>query len=70
LYVAERRKRKIINTAIHVAENRSHPVNRWLKEKEAYEDYALKPKLSRPFFVRGILELGICPGHVGEREAI
>jgi F0F1-type ATP synthase membrane subunit c/vacuolar-type H+-ATPase subunit K len=26
--LAERRKRKIINTAIHVAENISHPVNR------------------------------------------
>jgi hypothetical protein len=49
---AEPRKRKIINTAIHVAENSSHPVNRWFKEKEAYEDCALKPKLSRPFFVR------------------
>jgi hypothetical protein len=51
----ERRKRKIINTAIHVAENSSHPVNRWFKEKEAYEDYtSLNPKLSRPFFVRAL----------------
>jgi hypothetical protein len=49
--LAERRKRKIINTAIHVAENSSHQVNRWFKEKEAYEDYALKPKLSRPLEV-------------------
>jgi hypothetical protein len=48
------RKRKIINTAIHVAENSSHPVNRWFKEKEAYEDYALQPKLSRPFFLRAL----------------
>jgi hypothetical protein len=52
--LAERRKRKIINTAIHVAENSSHPVNRWYKEDETYEDYALKPKLSRPFFVRAL----------------
>jgi hypothetical protein len=52
--LAEKRKRKIINKAIHVAENSSHPVNRWFKEKEAYEDYALKPKLSRPFFVRAL----------------
>jgi hypothetical protein len=52
--LAERRKRKIINTAIHVAENSSHPVNRWFKQKEAYEDNALKPKLSRPFFVRAL----------------
>jgi hypothetical protein len=52
--LAERRKRKIIITEIHVAENSSHPVNRWFKEKEAYEDYALKPKLSRPFFVRAL----------------
>jgi hypothetical protein len=50
----ERRKRKIISTAIHVAENSSHPVNRWFKEKEAYEEYALKPKLSRPLFVRAV----------------
>jgi hypothetical protein len=35
---------------IHVAENR----NQWFKEKEAYENYALKPKLSRPFFVRAL----------------
>jgi hypothetical protein len=54
LNLAKRRKRKIINTTIHVAENSSHPVNRWFKEKEAYEDYALKPKLSRPFFVRAL----------------
>jgi hypothetical protein len=47
--LAERRKRKIINTAIHLAENSSHPVNRWFKEKEA-----LKPKLSRTFFVRAL----------------
>jgi hypothetical protein len=52
--LAERRKHKIINMAIHVAENSSHPVNRWFKEKEAYEDYALKPKLPRPFFVRAL----------------
>jgi hypothetical protein len=52
--LAERRKQKIIKTAIHVAKNSSHPVNRWFKEKEAYEDYALKPKLSRPFFVRAL----------------
>jgi hypothetical protein len=53
--LAERRKRKIM--AIHVAENSSHPVNRWFKEKEAFEDYALKTKLPRPFFVRA---LGAC----------
>jgi hypothetical protein len=52
--LAKRRKRKIINTAIHVAKNSSHPVNRWFKEDEAYADYALKPKLSRPFFERAL----------------
>jgi hypothetical protein len=52
--LAERRKRKIINTGIHVAENSSHPVKGWFKEKEAYEDYALKSKLSRQFFVRAL----------------
>jgi hypothetical protein len=36
------------------AKNSSHPVNRWFKEKEAHEDYALKPKLSGPFFVRAL----------------
>jgi hypothetical protein len=50
----ERRKRKMKNTAIHVAKNSSQPVNQRFKEKEAYEDYALKPKLSRPFFVRAL----------------
>jgi hypothetical protein len=29
--LAERRKRKFINTAIHVAENSSYPVNRWFR---------------------------------------
>jgi hypothetical protein len=55
--LAESRKRKIINTAIHAAENSSHPVNRWFKEKGAYEDYALKPKLSRPFFEVDLVDL-------------
>jgi hypothetical protein len=36
------------------AKNSSHPVNGWFKEKEAHEDYALKPKLSGPFFVRAL----------------
>jgi hypothetical protein len=52
--LAERRKRNFINTAIHLTENSSHPANRWFKEKEAYEDYAFKSKLSRPFFVRAL----------------
>jgi hypothetical protein len=52
--LAERRKRKIINTGIHVAENSSHPVNQWFKEDEAYEEYAVKSKLSRPFLVRDL----------------
>jgi hypothetical protein len=43
--LTEGRKRKIINTAIHVAKNSSHPVNRWFKEDEAYEDYALEASL-------------------------
>jgi hypothetical protein len=46
--------KKIINTSIHLAENSSHRVNRWFNEKEAYEDYALSPKLSRSFFVRAL----------------
>jgi hypothetical protein len=52
--LAERRKKKFINTSIHVAENSSHRVNRWFNEKEAYQDYALSPKLSRSFFVRAL----------------
>jgi hypothetical protein len=42
--LAEIRKRKVINTAIHVPENSSHPVNRWFKEKEAYEDNTAQQK--------------------------
>jgi hypothetical protein len=52
--LAERRKRK---NHKHGNSRSSHPVNRWFKEDESYEDYALKPKLSRPFFVRA---LGAC----------
>jgi hypothetical protein len=54
--LAERRMRKIINTAVHVAENSSHPVNRWFREKEAYKDCALKTILRKS--PKDVLELG------------
>jgi hypothetical protein len=50
--LAERRRRKTINTAIHVVANESHPVNEWIREEEAYDNYALNMKLAKPFFKR------------------
>jgi hypothetical protein len=52
--LAERRRRKTINTAIHVVENESHPVNEWFREKEAFDNYALNMKLTKPFFIRAL----------------
>jgi hypothetical protein len=49
--LAERRRRKTINTAIHIVENESHPVNEWLREEEAFDNYALNMKLTIPFFI-------------------
>jgi hypothetical protein len=52
--LAERRGRKPINTAIHVVENESHPVNNWFSEEEAFDNYALNMKLTKPFFIRAL----------------
>jgi hypothetical protein len=49
--LAERRRRKTIITAIYVVENESHPVNEWFREEEAFENYALNIKLTKPFFI-------------------
>jgi hypothetical protein len=35
--LAERRRRKIMNMAIHVAENESHPVNKLFGEGEVFD---------------------------------
>jgi hypothetical protein len=50
--LAERRRRKYINTAIHVVANESHPVNEWFREEEAFDNYTLNMKLTKPFFIR------------------
>jgi hypothetical protein len=48
----ERRRRKLTNTALHVAENADHPVKKLLRDQEVYDEYALRRKLSKPFFIR------------------
>jgi hypothetical protein len=52
--LAERRRRKTINTAIHGLKNVSHPVNEWFREKGAFDNYALNMKLTKPFFIRAL----------------
>jgi hypothetical protein len=47
----ERRKRKIIEMALHVAEEAEHPINQHLENRRAYDQYAERPKLTKPFFV-------------------
>jgi hypothetical protein len=47
-----RRRRKLTNIALHVAENENHPVNKLLRDQEVYNEYALRRKLSKPFCIR------------------
>jgi hypothetical protein len=47
----ERKRRKLTNIALHVAENENHPVNKLLRDQEVYNEYALRRKLSKPFFM-------------------
>jgi hypothetical protein len=49
----ERRKRKIIEMVLHVAEDAEHPMNQHLENRRAYDQYAERPKLIRPFFSGG-----------------
>jgi hypothetical protein len=39
--LAERRRRKTINTASHVVENETHPVNEWFREEKVFDNYML-----------------------------
>jgi hypothetical protein len=48
----ERRRRKLTNIALHVADNENHPVNKLLRDQEVYDEYALRRKLSKPCFIR------------------
>jgi hypothetical protein len=47
--LAERKRRKTINKAIHAVENKSHPVNEWFREEGAFDNYALNMKVTKPF---------------------
>jgi hypothetical protein len=42
----ERRKRKIIELALHVAEEAEHPMNQHHENRRAYDQYAERPKLN------------------------
>jgi hypothetical protein len=50
----KRRRRRIINIAIHVAENQSHPVNKLFGESEAFDYYAEKMRSTKPFSIRAL----------------
>jgi hypothetical protein len=47
----ERRKRKIIEMVLHVAEETKHPMNQHLENQRAYNQYAGRPKLTKPFLL-------------------
>jgi hypothetical protein len=47
----ERRKRKIIGMALHVAEEVDHPMNQHLENMRAYDQYAQRPKLTKTFLL-------------------
>jgi hypothetical protein len=47
----EKRRRKLTNIALHVAENENHPVNKLLRDQEVYDEYALRRKPSKPFLI-------------------
>jgi hypothetical protein len=38
----ERRRRKLTNIALHVAENENHPVNKLLRDQEVYDEETLR----------------------------
>jgi hypothetical protein len=44
-------KKKQTNIALHVAEHENHPVHKLLRDQEVYDEYALRRKLSKPFFI-------------------
>jgi hypothetical protein len=44
------RKRKIIELAFYVAEEAEHPMNQHLEKRRTYDQYAERPKLTKPFF--------------------
>jgi hypothetical protein len=48
----DERRRKLTNRALHVAENDNHPAQKLLRDQEVYDEYALRRKLSKPFFIR------------------
>jgi hypothetical protein len=41
----EKRRRKLTNIALHIAENENHPVHKLLRDQEVYDEYALRGKL-------------------------
>jgi hypothetical protein len=45
----EQRKRKIIETALHVAEEAEHPMNQDLENRRAYDHYGESHALLKPF---------------------
>jgi hypothetical protein len=50
----ERRKRKIIEMALHFAEEAEHPMNQHLENRRAYDQYVESHKLTKSFFVRAL----------------
>jgi hypothetical protein len=48
----ERRRRKLTNIALHASENENHSVNKLLRDQEVYDEYGLRRKVSKPFFIR------------------
>jgi hypothetical protein len=68
--LAESRRTRLTNIAIHVAKNENHPVNKLLRD-QLYNEYALKRELSKPFFIRAqeaCATLGVDLGTVDQQQ--
>jgi hypothetical protein len=66
----ETRKRKLTNITLHVAENENHPVNKLLRDQEVYDEFALRRKLSKPFFIRAQEACAILGVDLGTVECV
>jgi hypothetical protein len=64
----ERRKRKIIEIPLHVAEEAEHPMNQHLENRRAYDQYAERPKLIKHIFIRALEAMEIKLSIVGRRR--
>jgi hypothetical protein len=61
---------KLTIIALHAAENENHPVHNLLRDQEVYGEYALRRKLSKPFFIRAQEACESLDGNLGTVECV